>query len=55
MIAYSSEAKLANTLIMASSSPSKEDFPALLCGNGLLSITLEGTQDNWKNIFTKVE
>jgi hypothetical protein len=55
MIVNSSEAMLANALMMASSSPSKEDFPAFPCRNGIPSITLEGTLDDWKNILTKVE
>jgi hypothetical protein len=50
-----SDAMLANALIIASSSPSSEPFPEFPCKNGFPSITLDGTQDDWKKILTKIE
>jgi hypothetical protein len=55
MLANSSEEMLANSLMMASSSPSSEQFTAFPCKNGIPSITLNGTKDDWKLILTKVE
>jgi hypothetical protein len=55
MIGNSTEAMLADALIIASSSPSSEEFPAFLCKNGLSSITLNGTQDDWKNVIRKLD
>jgi hypothetical protein len=55
MLANSSEEMLANSLMMASSSPSSEPFPAFPCENGFPSITLNGTQDDWKGLLAKVD
>jgi hypothetical protein len=54
MVQNSSEEMLANALMMASPSPSSEDLPAFPCKIGLPSITLNGRQDDWKNIVSKV-
>jgi len=55
MIANSSEEMMANALMMASSSPSSEKLTAFPCKTGFPSITLNGTQDDWKNVLGKVE
>jgi hypothetical protein len=55
IIANSSEEMLANALMMSLPSQSTEDLPAFPCKNGFPSITLAGTQDDWKIILTKVD
>jgi hypothetical protein len=55
LIGNSSEAMLANALMMASPSPSWEEIPAFPCRNGVPSITLDGTQNDWKNILGKLD
>jgi hypothetical protein len=55
LIGNSSEAMLANALMMATSSPSWEVLPAFPCRNGLPSITLEGMKYDWKNILAKFD
>jgi hypothetical protein len=50
----SSEEMVANALMMSYPSRSTEDLPAFPCQNRFPSITLAGTQDDWKKILIKV-
>jgi hypothetical protein len=55
-LATPSDEMLANALMMAMSAPTtSEPFPAFPCKNGMPSVTLNGTQDDWKKLLTKVE
>jgi hypothetical protein len=51
----SSAAMLANSLMMSSSFPASEALPAFPCANGLPSVTLEGTKDDWQNLLRKID
>jgi hypothetical protein len=46
---------LAKALMMASSLPSKEALPTFPCKNGLPSVNVNGTQDDWKMIIKKLD
>ncbi|KAF2429953.1 hypothetical protein EJ08DRAFT_716097 [Tothia fuscella] len=54
MIQNSTEELMANALLMSSPYPSTEDMPAFPCKNGFPSITLNGTQSDWKAILEKI-
>jgi hypothetical protein len=55
IIQNSSEEMLGHALLMATPSPSSEDIPAFPCKNGFPSITLNGTQNDWKKILGKLD
>jgi hypothetical protein len=55
-LATPSDEMSANALMMATSAPTtSERFPAFPCKNGMPSVTLNGTQDDWKTLLEKVE
>jgi hypothetical protein len=51
----SSEVLLAKALMMASSFPSTETLSLFPCKNGFPSITLNGTEEDWKKIIGKLD
>jgi hypothetical protein len=55
VLANTSAEMLANGLMMASSSSATERLPDFPCENGLPSITLSGTKEDWQNILTKID
>jgi hypothetical protein len=54
-IQKSAEEMTANALMMASSTSSREDMAAFPCENGIPSVTLLGTQDEWKTLLGKLQ
>jgi hypothetical protein len=55
LLVNSSVPMLANALMMASSSPASEELLAFPCINGLPSVTLNGTKEDWRSILKKVD
>ncbi|KAF2434088.1 hypothetical protein EJ08DRAFT_23167 [Tothia fuscella] len=45
---------LATALLMTSSTPSHEEMAPFLCANGIPSITLLGSQGDWKSLLDKI-